>query len=98
MAYNKLSTYKTTWFNDGSHGGVTYHRTNIVSWFDGKITLRSGGWESVTTKRKMNQASNQFDLGFGVFQKNYEWFVDLPNGETVPFVDGMTFTNPKLEG
>ena len=91
MAYNKLSTYRTTWFDNDDHGGVTYHQTNIVSWEDGKITLRSGGWESVTTKRKMNQASHQFALGFGVFQRNWEWFVDLPNGETISFVDGMTF-------
>ena len=91
MAYNKLSNYRTTWFDNGDHGGVTYHSTNIVAWKDGKVTLNSGGWETVTTKRKMNQASHQFCLGFGVFQKNYDWFVDLPNGETVPFVDGMTF-------
>lgn len=91
MAYNKLSNYRTTWFDNGDHGGVQYHQTNIVSWNGGKITLRSGGWESVTTKRKMNQASHQFNLGYGVFQKDWEWFVDLPNGETVPFVDGMTF-------
>jgi len=98
MAYDRLSTYKTTWFNNGSHGGVTYQHTNIVSWIKGKITLRSDGWEGATTKKKMNQASRQFGLGFGVFQKNFAWFVDLPNGETVPFVDGMTFENPKLEG
>ena len=95
---SKLSSYKTTWFNDGSHGGVTYQQTNIVSWNKGKITLRSGGWETVTTKKKINQASIQFCLGFSVWQKNYAWFVDLPSGDTVPFVDGMTFENPKLEG
>ena len=25
----------------------------------------------------------------GVYQKNYEWFVDTPTGETLDFVDGM---------
>lgn len=91
MAYNKLSDYKTTWFDNTDHGGVTYHQTNIVYWNDGKVTLNSGGWETVTTKRKMNQASIQFGLGYSVYQKDFEWFVDLPSGETVPFKDNMTF-------
>tara|TARA_Y100001937_G_scaffold55282_1_gene76192 strand:- start:886 stop:1077 length:192 start_codon:yes stop_codon:yes gene_type:complete len=42
----------------------------------------------------MNEVSDHFDLGFGVFQKNFEWFVVLPSGKTVPFVDGITF--PRL--
>jgi len=88
---DKLSTYRTTWFDNGSHGGVTYIQTNIVSWCDGYITLDSGGWETVTTKRKMNQASNQFALGYSVFQRNHKWYVEKPCGETVEFQDGMWF-------
>ena len=95
MAYNRLSPYCTTWFNEGSYGGVTYHQTNIVTWKDGKVTLNSDGWQTVTTKRKMNQASHQFALGFGVYQKDYDWFVDLPNGETVPYQDNMTFSTSR---
>jgi hypothetical protein len=92
---NQLSEHRTTWDSDGTSGGVTYIRTRIVEWRDGKVTLRSGGWETVTTKRKMNQASRQFALGFDVYQKDYDWFVTLPNGETVPFEDGMSFdANP----
>ena len=91
MAYNKLSNYKTTWTEHDGVGSVVYHKTAIVSWMDNKITLRSGGWESVTTKRKMNQASHQFNLGYSVYQKDYMWFVDLPDGDTVLFTDGMTF-------
>ena len=91
MAYNKLSGYKTNVVESNGNGMVQYHSTVIVEWVRDKITLRSGGWETVTTKRKMNQAAIQFDLAYGVFQKNYEWFVDLPNGNTVPFVDGMSF-------
>jgi len=91
MAYNKLSNYKTTWTEHDGVGSVVYHKTAIVSWMDNKITLRSGGWESVTTKRKMNQASHQFNLGYSVYQKDYTWFVDLPDGDTVLFTDGMTF-------
>ena len=88
---DKLSNYKTTWVDKGDSGTVVYIHTDIVSWKNGKITLNSDGWETVTTKRKMNQASNQFALGFGVFQKDFKWFVDLPNGQTVDYYDGITF-------
>ncbi len=99
MAYNKLSTYKTAWAEDGfGVGSVIYTDTAIVSWDNDAITLRSGGWESVTTKRKMNQASHQFGLGYSVYQRNYTWFVDMPDGDTVLFTDGMTFNrNVKCE-
>ena len=88
---DKLSTYRTTWFDNGDHGGVTYIQTNIVYWRDGFVTLDSGGWETVTTKRKMNQASRQFGLGFSVYQRDYIWFVDTPDETGIKFYDGIQF-------
>ncbi len=97
---DKLSTYRTT-FEMGSHGGsVTYISTKIVSWdANGNITLNSGGWQTVTTKRKMTQAARQFALGYCVSQRKGDWFVSIwnPTKEEyvaeLPFRDGMTF-NP----
>ena len=89
MSYNKLSNYKTTWVETNGRGSVVYSHTPIVEWDDESITLRSDGWETVTTKKKMNQSANQFGLNFTVFQEDYEWFVCNPKGETVDFVDGM---------
>ena len=37
----------------------------------------------------MNQTSNQFDLGFKVYQKNFDWFGDY-KGKTYDFNDDMT--------
>lgn len=66
-----------------------YHDTPIVGVFtDGSIRLNSGGWQTATTKRAMNQASNQDNLGFQVFQRKHAWFVSW-KGLEVPFVDGM---------
>ena len=101
MARNdKLSTYRTTWHQNG----VAYIRTRIVAWDGDTVTLNSDGWQTVTTKRKMNQAANQFGLRFCVYQKRGEWFVDIKNraytldgdapywqGLAIPFRDGMTF-------
>jgi hypothetical protein len=73
---------------------VTYHSTVIVEAVPGKgFRLNSGGYRTSTTKTRMNQASNEYGLGFSVFQKAGKWYVDLPfsdgKGKTVPFVDGM---------
>lgn len=70
---------------------VTYHRTRVVSFNCDSVILRSGGWLTNTTKLRMNQASNQFFLGYQVYQKDWTWYVVLPNGETREFTDRMMF-------
>lgn len=88
---HKLSNYRTTWVDQGNKGSVVYAHTEIVNWEDEKITLNSDGWESVTTKRKMNQAAQQFALGYSVYQKDHKWYVVTPTGQTLPYCDNMTF-------
>ena len=88
---NQLSTYRTTVVEKGDELAVTYVSTAIVKRNGNQITLDSGGWETVTTKRKMNQAAQQFRLGYGVYQKRGKWYVTTPAGATVPFYDGITF-------
>ena len=89
MAYNKLSTYKTSFHVTDTGGSVKYQRTHIVTWTDKVIKLNSDGWQGVTTKRKMNQSGHQFGLNYSVFQKDFAWYVTQPNSETVPYYDGM---------
>jgi hypothetical protein len=88
---DRLSTYRTSVAVTADRLSVIYAGTMIVEKAGDTITLNSGGWETVTTKRKMNQAARQFALGYSVYQKDYRWFVMLPDGRTVPFRDGMTF-------
>ena len=89
---DRLSTYRTTIGADDTGAlVVTYVRTPIVRADRETVTLRNGGYMTVTTKRKMNQAARQFGLGFSVYQKAFGWFVVLPSGETVEFDDGMIF-------
>ena len=66
-----------------------YHKTAVVKKFDnGDIQLNSGGWKTRTTLRAMNQASNQDNLGFRVYQRKFEWYV-LWNGVEHNFTDDM---------
>lgn len=70
---------------------VKYSSTEIVSWTDTEITLDANGYFSKTTKKKMNQAAEQFELGYKVVQKAEDWFVEI-NDETIPFnQDKITF-------
>ena len=42
MARNdRLSNYRTTWFNNDNFGGVRYVNTDIVTWKDNKVTLNT---------------------------------------------------------
>lgn len=80
--------------------GVTqwiYHNTAVVTQnADKTIRLDSGGWLTATTRRAMNQASNENGLGFRVFQQKGEWFVHWPAysaDHPMPFHDGMILNN-----
>ncbi len=65
----KVSGVATTIRTDTNGTHVRYHSTDVVSFNDKTITLRTGGWNTATTRLRMNQASNQFHLGFSVYQK-----------------------------
>jgi hypothetical protein len=75
MAYNKVSPFKTKIMAWGDSAVIKYHNTIIVNAGKDTVILYTGGYSTVTTKRKMNQASHQFGLNYTVFQKNYDWFV-----------------------
>lgn len=70
---------------------VVYHQTPVVSFNATHVRLCDGGWQSLTTKLRMNQASNQFRLGYSVSQKDFDWYVQLPDGREVPYESGMEF-------
>lgn len=72
---------------------VFYHGTCVVEFDSMRITLRTGGWRSATTKTRMNQAANQFDLGYHVYQKDHDWYVSREN--TVLEFNGDTLTMPR---
>lgn len=65
----------------------TYQLTDVASIEnDNKIHLNTGGWQTRTTKVRMNQFSNAFCGGrFSVYQKNFCWFVRLADGQIIPF-------------
>lgn len=85
---HQIGAHKTNIFQNDGYTCIRYHRTNVVKFNNNEIILNSGGWWTSTTKTRMNQASNQFGLGFRVFQKNFAWFVDF-QGQTIDFEDNL---------
>tara|TARA_Y100000766_G_scaffold64598_1_gene54016 strand:+ start:171 stop:509 length:339 start_codon:yes stop_codon:yes gene_type:complete len=68
----------------GNHIATYYHNTKELALFD-------GGWQSNTTKSRLNALCYEFATGFSVFQKNWNWFVSDFQGKTKKdFVDGIT--------
>ena len=62
--------------------GVRLHSTYVVTYHtDGRIVLNSGGWQTVTTKQRMNEYSP-----LRVTQTKGVWYA---NGQ--PYADGITF-------
>lgn len=85
----------TTIYTENGETVVRYHQTAVVRFSKDSITLNSGGWRTNTTKTRMNQAANQFGLGYQVVQDRGNWYVcmDDADGNEVrrDFTDGMTF-------
>jgi len=58
------------------------------------LTLFDGGWQSNTTKSRLNALCNEFATGFGVFQKNWDWFVsDFQGKNIVDFSNGISISD-----
>ena len=54
------------------------------------LTIKDGGWQSVTTKSRLNALLDEFVPSMDIFQKNWDWFVrDNLDGSVVPFISGM---------
>lgn len=83
-----LGKHRTTVATQGGVTRVTYHNTVVVAFSPTTILLDSGGWRTPTTKTRMNQTSKQFELGFTVYQRDFEWYVEF-NGKEIEFTDRM---------
>ena len=69
---------------------VLLHGNLIAEVGEDWMKLYDGGWQSNTTKSRLNAILSQFGLdGERVFQKNFEWLFQHRDGSTQPFRSGM---------
>ena len=87
-------------FNEEENASIVrLHGHKIAVVGDDYLTLFDAGYQTKTTKSRLNAILGEFGYTCGtkreyVFQKQYEWFVNFFNVkanqiEVVPFVDGM---------
>ena len=70
-----------------------YHETAIYTKNRNTVTLNSGGWETVTTKRRINQCFERDNLPYKVYQKVGIWYVyDANTDNSMLFRDGMVLS------
>mgnify|MGYP003150830550 CR=1 FL=1 len=76
---------------------VVLHRTAIAVYDHNTqaLKLNTGGWQSVTTKSRLNAILQELIAGARVYQKNFDWFLSY-NNSTHDFNDGMILCNGEV--
>ncbi len=76
---------------------IRFHNTNIITFRpDGSVTFDTGGWQTFTTKERMNTLSK-----FSISQSGGVWYINprghyegeqyVSGGDSSVFYDGITF-------
>ena len=68
---------------------VYLHGNLIARVGDSFVQILDGGWQSVTTKSRLNALLSAVTNDGGVFQKDFTWYYNSSKVGTVPFVSGM---------
>ena len=100
---NRAIANKTDWslsntrveFNDSTNcSSVFLHGHNIatVDHATNAVKLSSCGWQTVTTKSRLNAILSEVKYGCRVFQKQFDWYLST-NNQTVDFWDGMILSH-----
>ena len=81
----------TTVITENDISTVMLHGNHIATYNHSlkELELYDGGWQSNTTKSRLNALCNELATGFGVFQKNWEWFISDRLGNKKDFISGM---------
>ena len=79
----------TTVFTDdaGLYSTVYLHGNHIATVGDSFMAIFDGGYQSNTTKSRLNALLQEFRPHTKVFAKNFQWFIKAHN-TVVPFISG----------
>lgn len=69
-----LGERATRMYDRGTHFAIRYHNTDVVCIYPDGWELNSGGYYTVTTKKRINDYSPTY-----VFQRDWVWYI---NGNT----------------
>jgi len=88
--WTNANTSVTT--DDNGLSTVYLHGNKIAEVGDNFVTVYDGGWQSNTTKSRLNAIINEFCCSYtdGVFQQQFAWYI-RDNKVVHDFVNGYTF-------
>lgn len=87
---HRLNRYRNTKFvGDEQNGSVILHRTTILKWTPKWITFDTGGYDTLTTRRRMNETLGHMTRWGRVFRTEGVTFVRYAY-LTIPLIDGLT--------
>lgn len=77
--------------DDGNREAIRLHDTNILTWDHDYIVLENGGYQTRTTKQRLNE---YLPYGVSISQKNFTWYVnDNRDNTTKEYQNGMRIAN-----
>ena len=88
IAWSKNNTCTT--FDSTIENCFVYLHGNHIATYNyanKELSLYDGGWQSNTTKSRLNALCYELATGFSVFQKNWDWFISDFSGYAKEFVD-----------
>ena len=103
---NRAIVNKNDWSNSNTQvnynsntncSTVVLHRTAIATYDHNTqaLKLNTGGWQSVTTKSRLNAILDEVKYGAKVFQRQFDWYLSY-NNQTVDFWDGMILSGGEI--
>ena len=69
----------------GAREAVVHLHGNHIATVGDTLQICDAGWQTVTTKSRLNALCNEFAEGCYVFQKNFDWFLGDVDGNVLPF-------------
>ena len=78
-------------FNESTNCSTVFLHGHSIATYDHAlkaVKISSCGWETNTTKSRLNAILQEVKPGCGVFQKNFDWFVSYCD-DVKDFWDGM---------
>ena len=69
----------------GAREAVVHLHGNHIATIGDTLQICDAGWQTVTTKSRLNALCNEFAEGCYVFQRNFDWFLGDVDGNKRPF-------------
>ena len=85
---NWAGSNTTVMINENNNKAKVYLHGNLIAEVcDEFVAIFDGGWQSVTTKSRLNALLDEFRPHVGVVQRNFDWFIVVRN-KYFPFISG----------